>query len=458
MDNISFDKKQLWNDCLESIKISVSPAIYTTWLSQTHLVNLEKTDKRYLAEIGCPSTFIKNTIEGRYFGLLQDSLNQAIDADCDLIFIVKQNPEEKNLNQAPTPLFDTEGKTVKKNLPSFSKTRIRSKFTFDNFAVSSSNQMAWAAADAISQEPGSAYNPLFLWGGVGVGKTHLMNAVGHFLLTENESAKVLFCTGEDFTNDIVEGIRNKTTQEFRNKYRKLLALLIDDIQFIAGKDAVQEEFFHTFNTLVASGSQIILTSDKPPSEISRLEERLRSRFEAGLIVDIAPPDFELRCAILQIKSKERGLEISMDMVQLIAGNIDYARQIEGFLIRLFSEAKLKKSEITPELIESLLGKGDTNDIQAIKSNPSDVISAVSKYFSIGKRALLGSSRARPVSHPRQILMYLLRTQLSLPLQEVGRIVGGRDHTTVLHAVDKITHVASTNVQTRQDLRGIKNML
>jgi chromosomal replication initiator protein len=319
--------------------------------------------------------------------------------------------------------------------------------------------MAWAAAEAVSKDPGKAYNPLFFWGGVGVGKTHLMNAVGYEIIKKEPDANVIFCTGEGFTNDIVEGIRNKTTQGFRKKYRKLKALLIDDIQFIAGKDAVQEEFFHTFNSLVGGGAQIILTSDRPPNEISKLEERLRSRFEAGLIVDISQPDFELRCAIVQIKAKERGLDIPMDAVQLIAGNLETARKIEGFLIRVSSIAKVKNSDIDTELVENILGKADeTNGQTQIKANPNDFISAVSKYYSIGKRKLLGSSRARPIARPRQVLMYLLRTQLGLPLQEVGRLVGDRDHTTVMHAVDKITNLASDNVNIRQDIRGIKNMI
>jgi chromosomal replication initiator protein len=450
------DNNKIWHDCLESIKVSVSPAIYTTWFAQTHISKLKQTEKRCLAEIGCPSAFIKSTVETRYYGLVQDTLTQTLDKPCDLVFIIKENPNQR-VSESEAPLF--ENPLAKQNITiDIHGTRLRTNFTFDNFAVSSSNQMAWAASDAVSKSLGTAYNPLFIWGGVGVGKTHLMNSVGYFILSKDESKKLLFCTGEDFTNDIVEGIRNKTTQDFRNKYRKLDLLMIDDIQFIAGKDAVQEEFFHTFNSLVGNGGQVIMTSDQPPSNISKLEERLRSRFEAGLIVDIAPPDFELRCAIIQIKAKERGLEIASDMVQLIAGNIDSARKIQGFLTSLTSEAKLKSIEINSDLIEKLLGKGSTNGNQIIKANPTDVISAVSKYFSIGKRSLLGTSRAKPVSHPRQLLMYILRTQLTLPLQEVGRIVGGRDHTTVMHAVDKITHSASTDVQIREDIRGIKNLL
>lgn len=319
--------------------------------------------------------------------------------------------------------------------------------------------MAWAACEAVAKNIGSAYNPLFLWGGVGVGKTHLMNAVGYYAKKNDINKNVYFCTGEDFTNDIVEGIRNKTTQKFRNKYRKLDILLIDDIQFIAGKDAVQEEFFHTFNAIVAAGGQIILTSDKPPSEISKLEERLRSRFEAGLIVDIAPPDFELRCAITQIKAKEKNINLEMNIVQTIAANLDSARKIEGFLIRLRSAVEINKyPEITEEIVENLLGKRDQEIEKRKKVSSEDVIEAVCKQYTLKKKQILGDSRVKNFALPRQILMYLLRTELNLPLQEVGRIIGGRDHTTVMHAVEKITKLASESVDIREDITGIKKTL
>lgn len=286
-----------------------------------------------------------------------------------------------------------------------------------------------------------------------------MNAVGFEILKKDINKKVYLCTGEEFTNDIVEGIRNKTTQSFRNKYRKLDVLLIDDIQFIAGKDAVQEEFFHTFNAIVAAGGQVILTSDRPPSEISKLEERLRSRFEAGLIVDIAPPDFELRCAITQIKCKEKGISLPMDIIQLIAGNVDSPRKIEGVLIRIITEAKVKNlKEYTEEMVKQILGKGEEDTKSTIRFTNEALIDGVCKYFSITKRSIFSESRTRNLAYPRQILMYLLRSSLNLPLQEVGRVVGGRDHTTVMHAVDKITKLASSDVQTREDIQGIKNLL
>ncbi len=452
------DKDSAWHDTLEIVKVSVSPAIFSTWFAQTHISSATDTGERFVVEIGCPTSFAKNTIESRYFGLIQDSLTKVYGKPCDITFAIKETPSKSAATQiADEPLFQDSPKGYDLS-EVFRKARIRPNFTFENFAVSGSNQMAYAAAQAVSESLGSAYNPLFIWGGVGVGKTHLMVSVGSFALKNTPDLKVLFCTGEDFTNDIVEGIRNKTTQSFRDKYRRLNLLMIDDIQFIAGKDAVQEEFFHTFNAMTAVGGQIILTSDRPPSEISKLEERLRSRFEAGLIVDISQPDFELRCAITQIKAKEKGIPLEMEHVQMIAGNIDSARKIEGVLIKLMTEVKLKHLDITSEMVESILGKKGEVNAQATRKTPIEVIDVVSKYYQIGKRILLGDSRARPVARPRQILMYLLRTHLGIPLEEVGRIVGDRDHTTVMHAVEKITQLAMIDVQIREDMLKIKNSL
>lgn len=454
------DSKTTWKDVLESIRVSVSPAIFSTWFSQTHLSALKDLGERISAEVGTASPFSKATLENRYFGLVQDSLVKTLGKPCDLVFVVKENPDKaKEEKGSPAPLFG-EGKEVWEDLlATLRGAKIKPGFTFENFAVSSSNQMAWAASEAVSKNLGSAYNPLFIWGGVGVGKTHLMNAVGFAVLQKDARANVYFCTGEDFTNDIVEGIRNKTTQAFRNKYRKLDALFVDDIQFIAGKDAVQVEFFHTFNAVTGAGGQVVLTSDRPPAEIAKLEERLRSRFEAGLIVDISPPDFELRCAILQIKAKERGIDLSSELVQGVASNVETARKLEGFLVRLATEIKLKEGEPIEALVQDILGKGVEAQGKALpKATAAEAISVVSKYFSLSKKDLLGESRVRTVALPRQVLMYLLRTHLRLPLEEVGRLVGGRDHTTVMHAVEKITVLATSNVEIRENLLGIKNKL
>jgi len=452
---MGLDKKTLWADVLASIRVSVSPAIFSTWFSQTHLASLTRMKERFVTEIGCNSAFIKNTIEARYFGLIQDTLTKSLNTPCDLSFIVKANPIRTSPDQeTATPLFTKSKNETENFLNTLSRAKIRPGYSFENFAVSSANQMAHAAAEAVAQHPGTAYNPLFIWGGVGVGKTHLMLAVGSAAIRKNQDLKILFCTGESFTNDIIEGIRNKTTPTFRNKYRKLTLLLIDDIQFIAGKDTAQEEFFHTFNAVVSSGGQIILTSDRPPGEIARFEERLKSRFEAGLIVDIAPPDFELRCAITQIKARERGLPLAMEQAQMIAANLDSARKIEGALIKLMTLIGPKRAEITNEQIESILGKGIETNGKVVKKSPAEIIDIICHYYRIGKRSLLGDSRTRPLARPRQVLMYLLRTELGLPLEETGRLVG-RDHTTVMHAVEKITQLAMTDVQIREDISKLK---
>lgn len=448
----NIDLQEVWKTVLASVKVSVSSAVFTTYISQTHLASLT-TGK---CDIGCESSFVKNMVEKRYAGLLQDILEKELGEQVTLTFSVHPRQADVADDTALSPLFATPKAST--NLDKdFSKARLRPLLTFANFAVSSSNQMAWAAAEAVAKSPGEAYNPLFIHGGVGVGKTHLMNAVGHYLL-DRGITEVYFCTSEEFTNDIVEGIRNKSTQAFRTKYRKLKALLIDDIQFLAGKDAVQEEFFHTFNALTASGSQIIMTSDRPPEEIAKLEERLRNRFEAGLIVDISPPDFELRCAIIQIKTQEKGVDLPSELVQLIAANIAQARKIEGFLTKLFSQVTLKKQAIDEDLVKSLLATKDGENGQKTRKSPADIIDLVCNHYNISKRVMVGKGRARVVARPRQILMYLLRIECGLPLEEVGSLIGGRDHTTVMHAVDKITSLAKENVTIREDLLGIKQRI
>jgi len=453
------DKDKVWSEVTESLRVDVSPAIYKTWISQTHLISLRKIDKkRYIAEIGCASSYVKDTMEKRYFGLTQEALIKTIGEPCDLTFMVKGLESQQQSATTAAPLFET--RVSEDDLMEYVlRARLRVGFTFDNFAVSGSNQMAHAAAEAVADDPGRSYNPLFIWGGVGVGKTHLMHSVGYKVLERSSRAKILACTGEDFTNDIIQGIRTKTTQEFRNKYRKLDMLLIDDIQFIAGKDSVQEEFFHTFNAMTASGGQIIMTADQPPDQITKLEDRLLSRFQAGLVVDIGQPDFELRSAIVEIKTKEKHIPLTPQQIQLVAGNFDSAREIEGFLMKLSSFSRMEKTDITDEVITKLIGK-KANEVIELKKRASseDVITAVCEHFQVGKRSLLGKGRKKTIAFPRQILMYILRKELDLPLEEVGRIVGGRDHTTIMHGVDKITQLVAADVDTRGDISRIKRSL
>ncbi len=467
MDNVDnttnlktiIDKSKVWKDTLESLKVSVSSATFNTYLAHTHLAEIKEVGDRVIAEIGCNSIYIKAQVENRYSGLIQDTLTQILEKSTDVIYSIKQEASlHETTSTSISPLFDQPKIDQLQIDIAIKRANLRTSYTFEKFAVSGSNQLAHAAAEAVATTLGEAYNPLFIWGGVGVGKTHLMHSVGISAIYKNTDSNILACTAEDFTNDIVEGIRNKTTPEVRKKYRRLNALLIDDIQFIAGKDTAQEEFFHTFNAVTSAGGQVILTSDRPPTEIPKLEARLRSRFEAGLIVDISEPDFELRCAIVQIKAEERGIKLDTDTAALIAGNINSAREIQGFIVRLFTQINFKNAEVNNDLIQSLLGKSEDLTDRVIKSNPLDVIGIISKYYSIKKRDLLGSRRSRPIARPRQVLMYILKTQLNLPYEEVGRIVGGRDHTTVMHAVEKIQELASQSGDMRGDIEGIKKTL
>lgn len=457
---MKIDKQSVWAEVLASLKVAVSEATYKTWVSHTHLESLRKIDaQRYLAEVGCETAYIKNYLQERYFGMIQDALIRTLGFPCDVTFLIKVDPEKiQEVLQSPAPLFE-ERPMDEEILNRLVRANIRPNFTFESFAVSGSNQLAWAAAEAVSATPGSAYNPLFIWGGVGVGKTHLMQAVGVNIIKKKIDAKVLACTGEDFTNDIVSGIRNKNTQSVRDKYRKLDALFVDDIQFIAGKDTAQEEFFHTFNAVTSAGGQIIMTSDRPPEEIPKLEARLSSRFQAGLIVDISPPDFELRCAIVQIKCEQKGIDLSDDLVRTVAGNVDSARAIEGYLMRLSSEIKLQKADVSEELVKKLLKKGEGEETELPKAFSTDkVIDAVCKHYSVSKRAILGKERSKMIAYPRQVLMYILRVEMKIPYEELGQILGGRDHSTIMHGVDKIATLLSNDADTRGDIERIKSLV
>jgi len=296
--------------------------------------------------------------------------------------------------------------------------------------------MAYAAALAVSKKPGMAYNPLFFYGGVGVGKTHLMHGIAHNILKKNPSTKIIYCTGEQFTNDIITAIQTKKTISFKNKYRKTQVLLIDDIQFLAGKTAVQEEFFHTFNALIQNFSQIILTSDRPPFEISLLENRLRSRFEAGLIIDIGQPSIELRTAIVLIKAREKNITIPIDLAQTIAERLNSARRIQGVLVKIQSEVELKNKQLSASLIEEVLGPQKISPPPSMRVKPSHLIKRVSEFYDLKPILLKGMSRKRNIVAARHTAMYLLKRECNMSFAEVGKLFSFRDHTSVMHAVKR----------------------
>lgn len=444
------DPFNLWPAILAEIELKVSRPTFTAFFLKTKLDSLQ--DNRAVISVANP--LVKDIVESRYYSLIKGLLEKHSQKKINLQFKIGAVLKEEG---PPGPLF------VRAPAPFSSQNQIEFShlnplYSFDNFAVSSSNQMAYAAARAITHSPGRAYNPLFLYGGVGVGKTHLMQAIGIQLLKKDASVKVIFCTGEEFTNEIINAIRSKTTHKFKDKFRTASVFLIDDVQFIAGKNAVQEEFFYTFSAIYRRGGQIVLTSDKPPSAISKLEERLRSRFEGGLLIDIQPPDFELRSAILLIKAKLRGIDLPMNIAQELAVQVSDARRLEGALIRFLTEAEVLKEPISLSLAHRLFGKKLAPGTNTPSLSSSSFINAVSKYFNIRVSLLKGERRLKQIVFPRQVLMFLLRSELLLSLNEIGALLGGRDHSTVLHGIEKVTSLVSKNESVQKDIFAIKSLV
>ncbi|MBI2641717.1 chromosomal replication initiator protein DnaA [Candidatus Roizmanbacteria bacterium] len=355
-------------------------------------------------------------------------------------------PSKKIPKEAPLLSFQPSLEDV------FYQAGLHAKYSFENFAVSTTNQVAFAAAQAVADNPGHSYNPLLFYGGVGVGKTHLAQSVARKVLQKDTSKKVFFCPGDQFTNELIEGIREKSTPRFRRKYRKLSLFIVDDVQFIAGKQTVQEEFFHTFNSVVSAGGQIILTSDRPPSEIKNLEDRLRSRFSGGLIVDIQPPDFELRTAILLIKAREKNIEIDIDAAKIIAEQITDTRGLEGTLLSLYAKILGQKEKIDLEAVDLFFSQRQkTNSFRVL---PQDVIKTVCSYYNVKQSHLRGPVRNESIVLPRQIVMYILRSHLKLKLEEIAFLLKRKDHTTVIHAVDKMSGLIIKNPTIKQEIDGI----
>jgi len=456
------DLQKLWKTVLVEIELLVSKPIFQTQFSQSELLSLDNN----VAKVGFPNLMIKNLVEMRHYSLIKSILDQHTGKNISVVFAVSSQKQRLSAKDAG-PLFSQSRETTGGEIEKIARRlHVRSEYTFSSFAVSTSNQIAYAAATAVAKSPGAAYNPLFFYGGVGVGKTHLMHAVANQVLKEKPGMKIVYCMGEEFLNEIIEAIQTKTARAFKQKYRSADLLLVDDVQFIAGKQTAQEEFFHTFNAVHRDGGQIILTSDRAPEEISRLEDRLRSRFEGGLTVDISPPDFELRAAIVNIKAAGLGLDLSQESSRVIAANLTDTRSIEGFLKRITTEVAARPgTSLTPEFISSLLGsKAKNNNMgvsdQKIKKRvtPQEVLDVVARYFNIKSTTLKGPKRDRPIARPRQVVMYLCKTELGMTLEDIGGLLGGRDHTTVMYGADLITNEISTNVRLRDSVEGIKKTL
>ena len=446
----------LWKVALGELEVELGKGNLGVYFRNSQLVALENS----VAKINFPNKIVADQANARYYILVQNVLQKLSHQDkLSLLFTVSDQAPTKDIPQTDNlgPLFEKPKEDEEAITAAIARAHLRSDFTFEDFYVSTSNQLAFAAAQATARQPGKNYNPLFLWGGVGVGKTHLMQAIGHEILRQNPAAHVVYVSAEQFTNEIVEGIRTKNTKDFKDKYRHALALLVDDIQFIGGKDRAQEEFFHTFNTLVQNNSQVVLTSDTKPADIKFIEDRLRSRFEGGMVADISEPDHELRTAICILKAKKRGIELSTNVAGLIASSVDNIRSLEGTLQRVVSESQIRKTAITEDFVTQILQLPSTQAAAAFIDH-RQILDSVCRYYSLPIKLLKSAKRDKPISEPRQILMYLLKENTRMTYEEIASYLDRADHTTIIHGVRKITNLLSTSPRIQKDIHEISKLI
>jgi len=433
---------QAWQTALGQLQMEMSKASYDTWVRETRLINYQEGN----FTIGVQNAYARDWLEQRLTNTVTSTLTGIMDRPIGVEFIVHSG--SKNGGEH-APQAEATPDTLQND-----NTTLAPKYTFENFVVGSSNRLAHAASFAVAENPARAYNPLFLYGGVGLGKTHLLYAIGNTCY--NNNLRVLYVSSEEFTNDLITAIRNHTTQAFREKYRLIDVLLIDDIQFIAGKESTQEEFFHTFNTLHGQDKQIVISSDRPPKAMLTLEERLRSRFEWGLTADIQAPDYETRLAILQFKAERTGRAVPNEIMELIARRMQSnIRELEGALTRVIAYSDLRDMPLTPELVNAALG--DLLPRQR-ELSPETVVETVAASFGIPTERLLGRDRSRQIALPRQVAMYLLREDANLSLPQIGLVLGGRDHTTVMYGCGKIADLLERDHRLRRKVLEIRERL
>lgn len=418
----------LWNQVLQLVQEKVSGPTYSTWFEDTHIVKIDESDQTVY--ISAPSAFVRNWLSEHYTALVETLMMNVMEREYRVRFITEDDAQVPTVlvRRPPEPAVAPEDE---------GESNLNPRYTFDSFVIGAGNRFAHAACLAVAERPANAYNPLFIYGGVGLGKTHLMHAIGHYVRQHHPNFKVSYISSERFTNEFIAAIRDKNPDSFRARYRTVDVLLIDDIQFIANKEQTQEEFFHTFNSLHEVGKQIVISSDRPPREIPTLEDRLRSRFEWGLITDIQPPDLETRIAILQRKAKADGLDVPVDVLAFIANQIDSnIRELEGALTRVIAYSSLVKDDLSVALAEEAL-KDLIHPNRPRAVTVSHVQKVVADHYGLKVDDLKGKKRTRNIAFPRQIAMYLTRELTDLSLPRIGEAFGGRDHTTVMHACERV---------------------
>ncbi len=488
------DAKHVWRAALGELQVTLSPANFETWLRDTALVDVDDTRFR----IAVPNGFAKDWLESRYRSLISQTLGRIVGYGVQVDFVVgavesdpaadgeggggtemaapagaevagapaapvavgpgllpRSNDGPPPRSTGPVPQVRVEAGRVGGE---GGTSNINPRYTFSNFIVGSANRLAHAASLSVAERPGHAYNPLFLYGGVGLGKTHLMHAIGNQVAAKFPRKRVVYATSEKFTNEFITSIQQGKIDEFRARYRRIDLLLIDDIQFIADKERTQEEFFHTFNAIHEDGKQIVLSSDRPPKAILTLEERLRSRFEWGLIADLTAPDLETRIAILRAKAEEGAVPISSDVIEFIARKVvSNIRELEGALNRIVAYASMGAMPISIELAQAVLSNVLYNPKKR-QITPERIAIAVSEYYSVPLEALRGQKRDKAIVVPRQIAMFLMREETDVSLLRIGAELGNRDHSTVLHACDKITRESAGNDELRREIAAVRELI
>ncbi|TGA98650.1 chromosomal replication initiator protein DnaA [Sporolactobacillus shoreae] len=464
--------QEMWDQALTIIKKKLSKPSFETWLKETEALSISGQT----VIISVPNEFSRDWLEEHYSRLISDILFDITGVRYNAQFVIPKKqaggaggPAAQKTRKSDPMNFNPEynhpgsetpraNQTQSRHLEDINNSMLNSKNTFETFVIGSGNRFAHAASLAVAEAPAKAYNPLFIYGGVGLGKTHLMHAIGHYVIEHNPAARVVYLSSEKFTNEFINSIRDNKTVEFRNKYRSVDVLLIDDIQFLAGKEQTQEEFFHTFNALHEEYKQIVISSDRPPKEIPTLEDRLRSRFEWGLITDITPPDLETRIAILRKKAKAEGLDIPNEVMIYIANQIDTnIRELEGALIRVIAFSSLNNQDINVDLASEALkdiipsSKPKTITIQ-------DIQVAVGEEYNLRLEDFSAKRRTKSIAFPRQIAMYLARELTDYSLPKIGEEFGGRDHTTVIHAHEKITKQLASDRSLQQKINGLIDQL
>lgn len=470
---MSLSHEELWRAVLGQVELSISKANFITWFKGTSILSIEHG----VVTIGVPNGFAKEWLENKYnlyiLKALKSLSQDTTDIRCSIVQesnIKKPSKVIVNSIDAIKPFFSPSNhqdsftrkkinysvNTVPSTSPALFKSNLNPRYTFDNFIVAENNELARAACFAVSQNLGHLYNPLFIYGGVGLGKTHLLQSLGNEVLKNFPEKRVKYITSERFTGELVESIKNQSTDQFKAAYEQIDLLIIDDVQFLSGREKTQNEFFHIFNALYQINKQIVISSDRPPKAIPTLEERLRSRFEGGMIADISRPSLETRLAILEAKALEKGVALDPASLHFISEHItNNVRELEGALSRISAFSELQHIPISLTLVQKVLG--DT--IQHKKQlSPDDIIDIITDFYHISREDIIKKGRKKEISHPRQVAMYLMRTELEVPLSSIGACFGGRDHTTVLHAVEKVTHEREVRQRLKEELAHLLDRL